>query len=432
MRSPGGFLVRGVRSRVLQRGTSGRWQLGLGRDAAILFWGLVVYDLGLGLYSYLLPIFLEDNLGATAFQIGILFGIQGIFRILVNIPGGIFAERYSRRWVIILTTAVTVPATVVYLFSGTWWHALPGLLLFICANMGTPSFSSYLAEAGSETDRGRAFAMVYIVGPSIALALSPATGGWVAETFSFKVVLLFTTVFSVLSTAIFFGLSERKATVHAGPAVSYGDVFRVPVVRAVGLLQFALLGAIAIGVTLLPNYLKDVHGMGVGSVGWFGSIAAVGSTILSLTIGRIKWVTPVRAIAISCICVGMLCGLTLSSGNIFILAFAFLGRGGFSVAWALFAALLSETVLPRMQGRAFAIAEFMGAIGFGLAPFAAGTLYDWKRDSTLVVTLIASPLLAGLTVWVGRRFVKPAAEARRRQIELELMRQDVAEGLYSR
>jgi MFS family permease len=398
---------------------AGGWTLGLGRDTAILFWGLVVYDLGLGLYTYLFPIFLEDELGASATQIGLLLGVQGIFRILVNIPGGIIAERYSRRWIIVLTTLVTVPATVVYILSGSWWHALPGMLLFICANMGTPSFSSYLAEAGSETDRGRAFAMVYVVGPSVALAVSPAIGGWLAEATSFKTVLAFTTLFSIFSTVIFLGLSERRAVVHAGSSVGYRDVFNIPVVRAVGLLQFTLLGAIAIGVTLLPNYLKDVHGLSVGSVGWFGSIAAVGSTILSLTIGRIKWVTPIRAIAISCLCVGMLCLLTLSSGNIVILAMAFLGRGGFSVAWALFAALLSETVMPRMQGRAFAIAEFMGAIGFGLAPFAAGALYDWQRDSTLIVTLTASPILAGLTIWVGRRYVRPAAEARSKQIEFE-------------
>jgi hypothetical protein len=81
-----------------------------------------------------------------------------------------------------------------------------------------------------------------------------------------------------------------------------------------------------------------------------------------------------------------------------------------------------------MQGRAFAIAEFMGAIGFGLAPFAAGALYDWSRDSTLIVTLIASPILAGLSIWVGRHYVRPAAEARARQAELDFLARRTEEG----
>jgi MFS family permease len=196
----------------------------------------------------------------------------------------------------------------------------------------------------------------------------------------------------------------------------------VPVVRAIGFLQLAVLAVLGVGTTLLPNYLHDVRGISLAAVGNFGSIAALGSVILSVAVGRSPWLTAIRAIAIATLSVGLLCSITLLTSNLWILAIAFMGRGGLMVAWSLFAAVLSETAPFRLQARAYAIAELLGSIGFGLAPFAAGVLYDWRRGAPLLVTALAAPVLAAAALWIERRFVRPAMAER-------LSDADLAQGL---
>jgi MFS family permease len=393
-----------------------RPSLGLGRDARYLFWGLFLFQLGFGVYAYLFTIYLEE-LGATAFQIGLLIGVQGVLRIAVYVPAGIMTDRFSRRMIMLVTTVVTVPAVLSFAVAQTWWHALPGMLLFVLANLGTPAFSSYLAEAGSETNRSRAFALVYMVGPGIAMALSPVTGGWLADATSLRSIFYVSAVAYVFSAVVLARISERPSVQHGGIAATYREAIAIPVVFALGCFQFAVLATLAVGTTLLTNYLKDAHGLGVGTVGWFGSIAAVGSTMLALTIGRYRRLTAIRSIAVSVLAVGGLCLVAIGTGNPVILGLAFLGRGGFTVAWSLFASVLSDTTPPRLQSRAFAISEFMGAIGFALAPFAAGALYDWQLDSPLIVTAAATPVLALAALWIERRFVRPATLARSAEAE---------------
>jgi MFS family permease len=393
-----------------------RVALGLGRDATHLFWGLFVFQLGFGLYGYLFTLYLE-SLGASAIQIGILVGAQGLLRIAVNLPAGILVDRFSRRKIIVLTTLLTVPAALSFGFAQNWWQVLPGMLVIVLGNLGTPSFSSYLADAGADTDRGRAFAMVYTFGPSVALIVSPVTGGWLADATAMRFVFFASSAFYLASTLILMLISERPLAHHGGVAATYREAFAVPVVRAVGFLQFGVLAVLAIGTTLLTNYLKEAHGIGVGMVGWFGSIAAVGSMFLSLTVGRVAWMTPIRAIGVAPLFVGFLCGVTLLTGNPVVLAVAFLGRGGFMVAWSLFAAVLSETTPARLQSRAFAISEFLGAIGFALAPFVAGALYGWHRGLPLAITVVATPVLAAATVWIDRRYVRPAVRAQKASLE---------------
>lgn len=407
------MLARGIRAATLFRTRTGGRGLsfGLHPDVALQFWSISVFNFAFGLYAYLFTLYIED-LGATAVQIGLLIGVQGLLRIAVNIPGGVIADRYSRRKIIILSTGIVVPATISFGLAQAWWHMLPGMLLFVLANLGTPAFSSYLAEVGSARERGRSFSMVYVVGPSAALALSPVTGGWLVDATSYRVVFFISAAGFAVSTAILWRLSERPVVHHGGRPASYREAVNVPVVRALGGLQFSILLVLAVGTTLLTNYLKDSYQVTVGTIGWFGSFAAIGSALLSLTIPRVKIITTIRTIGLAPIFVGILCGVTLLTGNPIVLGIAFMGRGGFMVAWSLFASVLSDTVPPKLLSRSFAFSEFLGSIGLAIAPFVAGALYDWRRGGPAVVTVLATPLLAAAAFWIERRYVRPAIAER--------------------
>ena len=90
-----------------------RFSLGLPPDGRLLFWGMFAWEFGIGLYNLLLTIYME-SLGASPVQIGMLIGLQGIARIAVTLPSGILAERFSRRRLIVWSTATTVPAVLFF------------------------------------------------------------------------------------------------------------------------------------------------------------------------------------------------------------------------------------------------------------------------------------------------------------------------------
>lgn len=393
---------------------SRRISLGLSPDGRSLFWGMFAWEFGFGLYSLLLTIHME-SLGASPVQIGLLIGVQGIARIAVTLPSGVLAERLSRRQLIVWTTAATVPAALLFGLAQVWWQLIPGMVLLMAGNLGTPALSSYIVDLSTPRDRARTFALIYSVGPAVATVIAPSLGGLIAERSALRVVFLVTAAAYAASTLVFSRISERPlATSHHETKPSYREAFAIPAVRAVALLKLGVLGTLALGTTLLPNYLEEVHGLGIGEIGRLGSANAAGSVVISLVIARVAWITGSRGIAIGTTLVGCLCGVTLITGNLWILAPAFMMRGGFMVAWSLFHAVLGEISTTRLRSRVFALADFLGGVGFGLSPFLAGALYDWNPAAPLLATVVLAPLLGAVAMLVERRFVVPLAAARAR------------------
>ncbi|MCC6791736.1 MAG: MFS transporter [Thermomicrobiales bacterium] len=394
-----------------------RINLGLPRDGQLLFWGMFAWEFGIGLYNLLQTLYMEE-LGASPIQIGVLVGVQGIARVAVTLPSGILAERFSRRRLIVWTTASTVPAALFIGIAQDWWQLIPGMVLLMVGNLGTPAFSSYIVDISTPRTRARMFAMIYTVGPSVATIISPTLGGFIAEQISLRTLFFFSAAAYATSTLIFSRISERPlVTHHNEQKPSYREAFALPVVRAVALLKFGVLLTLMLGVTLLPNYLEDVHGLSIGQIGRLGSVYAAGSVILGMIVARIAWISGCRGIAIGTCLVGVMCGVTLLTGNLWILGPAFLMRGGFMVVWSLFHAVLGEISTPRLRSRTFALGDFLGGVGLVLAPFLAGALYDWRPEAPLLAAVILAPLLAVVAIGVERRFVAPTVAARRLEHE---------------
>jgi MFS family permease len=119
-------------------------------------------------------------------------------------------------------------------------------------------------------------------------------------------------------------------------------------------------------------------------------------------------VSPSRGIAIATACIGIVCFGVLFIDNSHLLILLFVLRGGFSVAWTLFAAVLGDTVPWHLRGRSFAMAEFIGGIGFAVAPFVAGPLYGLNPKFPLILCALGTPILVALILLFERRVVRPA------------------------
>jgi MFS family permease len=392
-----------------------RFSLGLPPDGRLLFWGMFAWEFGIGLYNLLQTLYMEE-LGASPFQIGVLVGLQGIARVAVTLPSGILAERFSRRRLIVWTTASTVPAALLLGIAQVWWQLIPGMVLLMAGNLGTPAFSSYIVDISTPRTRARMFATIYSVGPAIATIISPTLGGFIAEHISLRTLFFLAAAAYATSTCIFSRITDRPLVVHPhATQPSYREALAVPVVRSVAILKFGVLGTLMLGVTLLPNYLEDIHGLSIGQIGRLGSVYAVGSVILTVVMARVAWISGGKGIAIGTCLVGGLCGVTLLTGNPWLLFPAFLMRGGFMVAWSLFHAVLGEISTPRLRSRTFALGDFMGGVGICGAPFLAGALYGWRPQAPLLAAVILAPILGAMAIMVERRYVAPVIATRHRE-----------------
>jgi len=394
---------------------SARWtrllSFNLQRDVALLTWGMVIWSVGAGLYASLWPLIIERT-GASATQIGIVIGLSGFFRLAVMLPSGIAADRFSRRFLIWGATSLGVPSALIYLFSQSWWHLIPGVIIGAMSAISVPSLSSYIAEAAPARDRVRSFNWVYTIGPMAPMVVAPVVGGWLAGVTSLQFLFLPTAIFYALSALTFWFIAERGHPPRtAARAPSYRDALRLTPVRLASLLQMLLLFVLTIGITFIPNYLQDVHGASITQIGILGSIASVGGILLAVFVGKLSWLTPTRGIATATAMIGLICAAILLTGQFWLLALLWILRGGFSVAWSLFATVLTDTVPERMRGRSFAMAEFLGGIGFAVAPFVAGPPYGFDPRIPLLICAIAAPFMIVLILAFERRVVKPAMAA---------------------
>jgi MFS family permease len=372
---------------------------------AMFFW-----DFGIGVYINLWAIYV-DSLGASPRLIGLLIGGQSIVRVALTLPSGIVADHVSRRKLLVFCTLAGVPAAIIYGLATNWWQLIPGLLLMALTNFSLPALSSYISDAVAPEDRAKAFTFIYTTSPAIAFIIAPIFGGFLAEATELRVVFFVTAATTLITALVFMRLSDVPQHAHDGPKVTYRETMAEPAIRMVTTLQLIIIGFFLSVATFLPVFLKDKYGASVEQIGWLGSIAAVGSILLTVVISRVLHLSASRGIALGCLLFGAVCAVALSTGNPWILAPAYLMRGSFMVTWSLFYALLGDVAPARLRGRTFAVAEFMSGIGIGIFPFLAGWIYGRNQNALLMLAVTVAPILALAALYVDRRFVRPATFA---------------------
>jgi MFS family permease len=383
-------------------------RLGLGRDNTRIFWAVLFDEGGLGIYLMLLPIYIA-SLGASPGQIGLVLGISGIARIGMLLLSGFITDRIPPRQLIAITRGIGIIGIAILGLSTVWWLSLVGLILTGATVVSWPVISNLIAEDSPQgRQRMRAFTLIYTIAPSSALLLSPALGGMVADTFGFQAVFAISGVLRFAALAIMSDIRERPVPTEVGYQGRLSDVARNHPVRMVCIFMFSTIFILTLALVLVPNFLQDVHGVSLSSVGWLGSISAIGSILLGIALNKVPALQQPRVILLVAVgVVGAAMVILLFGSALWLLGLAFFLRGGYFVAWSLFYALLAEVTPAWLRTRVYVVAELLGEGGYSLAPFVAGMLYGMTPSLPIIVGLIAIvPLMIAL-LWLSR-FVSDA------------------------
>ncbi|HUG13704.1 MAG TPA: MFS transporter [Thermomicrobiales bacterium] len=404
--------VAGRRGGMLRRIPGIGSDMGLGRNNLVIFWAMFFNEVSFGFYQTLAPLYI-GSLGASPRLIGLVIGIQGLARLLFLMPAGMVADRVPLRRLIVGARALTVVGLVLYGLAHTWWQLFPAIALLAAGNIAFPAISKVIADSTDNKGRTRAFTLIYTVGPSTALLLSPSLGGVLADQVSLRSIFFAAAIAQGIAVLFFSRLQPVEAETEEQQAArgGYRKVLAYkPIVVVCGLF-LAMLLVLTTGFTLVPNFLQDVHGLRIQTIGQFGSVFALGSVCLGLLISKVKAFSPPMTALILTIALCPLAFLLLiSGGSTWLFAMSYFCRGGYLVSWGLIYAALGEVTPEHLRSRSFALAELLGGAGFAIAPFVAGALYEVDPAMPIYVALIASLPLLGAAIIV-RRYVHQVQSA---------------------
>ena len=131
------------------------------------------------------PKYMLDNLGATVTIIGLVTAITTAERLLFQLPGGILADRYGRKRIIVYGTFIRTFSPLIYLLAPSWEWIIPAALINGMASLYMPAFSAIVADSLPERRRGAGYG-AYNTITNIPNMLGPLMGGLAIEAYGYE------------------------------------------------------------------------------------------------------------------------------------------------------------------------------------------------------------------------------------------------------
>ena len=395
----------GAMRRAGRRGLPLSWDIGLGRELGYVFWAMTGLEAAFGAYVGIWPLWIEA-LGAPVTVVGLVLGASGILRLLILFPSAALADRFDPRAIIVAARTLTGLGLVSAALATHWTQLAPMVIGTAIGEIAFPLTQAHLAAHAGE-QRVRAFTLVFNVGPAVAFGIAPLISGALIARFDMRAAFLFAALCTMVSVYFFSRLSPRpRQAKEAEQTGSYGEALAQPGVGPLLAMQFATIFALALGISLLPTFLADERGIPPAIVAILGGIGSTGSVLFGLLVARGQWLQrrPLVGVALAIGMVMTALAVVLATPLVWLIALAFIGRGGLWSAWGLFVATMSEVVTSdRVRPRVFALSEMGGGSAFFSAPIVSGQLYAIRAEGPLLASLAASAALIPVLLLTQRR-----------------------------
>jgi len=360
----------------------------LPRDLWIIFISLLFFSSGLGLYSVIMPAHIRD-LGASSLELGLLGSLAMAVNTLVALPGGMWADRFERKKLMIISWAMCIPVPLIFALAGHWVWLIPGFVLFNLSMFSNAAMQSYIAAKCTPENRSSTFTLVHTAFP-LGMVIAPTMGGFLAEEWGIRAVFWVSLVCYTISTLV---LTQLSPSHPAGPRTKMAVVldprsYPRPFWKLV--LIFSLVWfIISIPMSFNTPFLQDVARFDLLTIGFLGSMAAIGGATLTPFIGRVAdsrgtW----RILALCLFVLALTFVVQLYTSVVSVLVVAFFVRGGTNVVMSLMTALITGAADPKSMGMSFALYNMMGGFAATLSPYVAGYLYAHHPAYPFVATII--------------------------------------------
>ncbi len=389
------------------------------RTFLIIWLGELVSLMGSGMTSFALGVWIFQRTGeATPFAITVLLG--NLPRLLLLPVAGSLADRWNRRWLMILADAGSALATlaiVLLLSAGQLeiWHVyLLVVLSSISSAFQEPAYRASVTRLVPKTDLARASGLM-TAGDAVQLLVSPLLAGLLFVSIGMRGIILidFITFFFAVGALLVVRIpqpplgqaeAQRKATLGQDMAFAWGYLRERPglfwMVWYFALVNFLLNFAVVLNGPLVLSMA------GASTLGLVQMASGAGMLVGSVTIGA--WGGPRRRIrgvvgfitlaALGLVVMGLRPSPLLVGAGFLLLLFCVPIASGCNQA------LTQAKIEPSVQGRVFAVRGMISQSMMPLAFLIAGPLADRVFGPAMAAggALAGSPLGTVLGTGAGR------------------------------
>jgi MFS family permease len=159
-----------------------RGSLSTSLKALLLAYSLVMFaNAAVGQYYI---IYATDIIQLSAFQWSMIVSLQFLLASLLRIPGGMAADKFGKRKVLIISVLLCSPFTILFTFSRSFIQALAVMLLLVAAGIYYGAAHEALqADLTPKSVRGR-IAALWSMSSALGVASGAFVGGWIFQTVS--------------------------------------------------------------------------------------------------------------------------------------------------------------------------------------------------------------------------------------------------------
>ena len=361
------------------------------RNFRNLWFGQIISLMG-DWFNIIATAILTANLTGSGLAVGWLFVVRALAQFITSPFGGVLADRFDRKKILIWTDVLRFVVVLGFLFvrdaSQLWLLYVLSALQLGLSGIFFPTKDSILPDVTTEEEIGTANALASTTW-STMLALGAFIGGQVAGTWGIGPAIVLDSL-SYLLSAFFIGQltytqTTNQSEVALTPAVisqqyfqglgylsKHKSIFIIAVQKAS--LMLAVSGFNDVIQVELSSKIFVVGEGGSTSLGWLYAIVGVGTGVSPIIA---RWITGDRERALRhAITIGYgvtLLGLALmypltSLG--LVLTGAFFRGFGIAIIWVFSTTLLLKKLPNEVRGRVFgtefALLTLSGAIGSGL------------------------------------------------------------------
>lgn len=262
----------------------------------LLFLGWCLGNMDRYVMSYaVVPIGKEFNLSSSL--IGLVLSAFFIGYVLMQIPGGWLADKFGSRKVLNLVVFVWSVFTGL---TGAAWGLISLVTIRILFGLSEGSFSpaafKMLSEVFPKKERGRAISILLSSGSIIGVVVPILAGlmitrmGWRGLFYIIGGIGLVVVILFMLFLKPRVIQEEAAPTTPGAKAVephTMGELFKMPMMRTLIVVEFAVYTLMWGTTTWIPSYLARVRHLGLMSIGWLQAIPALGALVVMYVSGVI-------------------------------------------------------------------------------------------------------------------------------------------------
>ena len=378
----------------------------LDRNMRLLFISLFFWGFGFGLYWYIFPIYAME-LGANAVQVGLIFSVAFIAATLSYIPGGILADKYDRKSIMLVGWLLGTFSVLIFAFANTWLWLGVGMIIYMVSSFCMPAVNAYITDSTSKSSLASTFTIIWS-SSSFALIFAPAIGGYISEVIDMKNLFFLSFAFFSLSTFICVLIGKQKP--NAGMVkTSYRDIFKDKRLLKYSLLFGAVLFFLNMPRPFLPIYLEGAKGLTIFWVGVLGSISSLGAGVLSFICGKYgKKVRSGILLSTFMIIFSFALIILILAHSIPLFSLSFFLTGVVITASAVMVSIVGKDFSTISLGKAYGVYSTITGVAFILSPYVGGILFEYSPDLLFFITITALiPLSVIVLIAVEKQLKMP-------------------------